>query len=88
MSHYVYSDTAVLVPATVKVFELPEGGWVTFENNQRRNVTKLRDAEDGIGIVNQALYPTDYFAKLAAQLNNIEAKIDLLLTKAAAQPTA
>lgn len=79
MAHYVYSDTAQLVPALVKVFELPEGGWVTFENGVRRTVTQLRDAAEGVGIA--PAQQGDYFAGLKNQLNNIEAKLDALLSR-------
>lgn len=80
MAHYVYSDTGQLVPPVVKVFELPEGGWVTFEGGTRRTVTSLKDAAEGAGIT--IPQTNDYFAALKAQLANIEAKIDLLLTAA------
>ncbi len=45
--HYVYSDNSQPVPDSIKVFELPEGGWVTVEDGKRRTVTALQDGAEG-----------------------------------------
>ena len=52
MAHFVYTDNGQPVPASVRVFELPEGGWVAMEDGKRRTVTSVKDEADAsvIGI--------------------------------------
>ena len=83
MSHFVYSDNGQPVPATAKVFELPEGGWVTVENGARRTVTSLKDEADGIGIAPvqdpRKYSVVDLTPALKEQLDRIEELLNQLL---------
>lgn len=80
--HYIYSDNSQPVPEGVRVFELPEGGWVTMEDGKRRTVTAMKDEADGF-----PLAPPQDAAKFTlvdpspafqAQLDRIEALVKSL----------
>lgn len=73
---FIYSETGQQVPDSVKIFELPEGGWVTFENGARRTVTQLKQSFDLAPSYDAGAYTVvDLTPELKSQLDRIEQKL-------------
>lgn len=73
---FVYSENGKPVPDSVKIFELPEGGWCTFENGARRTVTKLTQAFDLAPSQDPSKFMVvDLIQEIRDQLNRIETKL-------------